>query len=289
MTASTDNRQTDEKGANSLARIFPALPVAASTHIYQGSMVAVNLSGFLVPASADPTLRVIGRAEEEVDNNPGAAGAKTCKVKRGIFGWDNSSSTLAIADAHIGRICYAVDDNTVALRNPLGEYPVAGRVYDVDADGQVFVEHGVESDQPGGVSDFFLVAGADLSTTGQQRFVKLNSAGNVVLADLAGESALGVLLNAPASGAVAIVRRRGPVRMLASEAITEGVNIAVEATNGRAKIAVGGRTNTSDAGASADALLGSFVMGTALEEASGAADVFLVDLHPMGAIPTTAA
>lgn len=289
MTATTENRLTDEKRESPIARFFPALPVAAATTIRHGVMVGINLSGYLVEVSADPTIRVLGRSEEYVDNSAGAAGAKTCKVKRGIFGWTNSSSTLAVADAHVGRLAYAVDNQTVSLRNPLGTYPVAGRVYDVDADGQVFIEHGVENDQAQGVCDFFLVAGADLSTTGQQRFVKLDSSGNVVLADLAGESALGVLLNAPASGAVAIVRRRGPVRMLASEAITEGVNIAVEATNGRAKIAVGGRTNTSDAGASADALLGSFVMGTALEEASGAADVFLVDLHPMGAIPTTAA
>lgn len=277
MTATTENRLTDEKGDLPFARTFPALPVAASTTIRHGVMVGINLSGYLVEVSADPTIRVLGRSEQYVDNSAGSAGAKTCKVKRGVFGWTNSATTLAVADTHVGRLCYAVDNQTVSLRNPIGAYPVAGRVYDVDADGQVFVEHGVENDQAQGVCDLFLLAGADLSTTGQQRFVKLDSAGDVVLADTAGEVALGVLLNAPASGAVAIVRRRGPVRMLFSAAVTEGKVIAVEATNGRAKEAVNATANTGTG-----VITASFIMGQALEESSGAGDVALVDIHPMG-------
>jgi len=288
MTATTENRSTDEKGDSPIARVFPALPVAASTTIRHGVMVGINQSGYLVEVSADPTIRVLGRSEEYVDNSAGAAGAKTCKVKRGIFGWTNSATTLAVADAHVGRLCYAVDNQTVALRNPLGTYPVAGRVYDVDADGQVFIEHGVENDQPQGVCDLFLLAGADLSTTGQNRFVALDSAGDVVLAATAGMVALGVLLNAPASGAVAIVRRRGPCRMLFEAAIAEGVLLAVAVTTGRAKTAVNTTCDASGASATA-ALTGSFIMAQALEESSGAGDLALVDVHPMGCRPGTLA
>ena len=50
-------------------------PVAATTHIYVGSLVAVNGSGYVVPASADSSLAVIGVAEEEKDNSGGSAGA----------------------------------------------------------------------------------------------------------------------------------------------------------------------------------------------------------------------
>lgn len=288
MTATTENRLTDEKGDSPIARVFPALPVAASTTIRHGVMVGINQSGYLVEVSADPTIRVLGRSEEYVDNSAGAAGAKTCKVKRGIFGWTNSATTLAVADAHVGRLCYAVDNQTVALRNPTGTYPVAGRVYDVDADGQVFIEHGVENDQPQGVCDLFLLAGADLSTTGQNRFVALDSAGDVVLAATAGMVALGVLLNAPASGAVAIVRRRGPCRMLFEAAIAEGVLLAVAVTTGRAKTAVNTTCDASGASATA-ALTGSFIMAQALEESSGAGDLALVDVHPMGCRPGTLA
>lgn len=288
MTAAAANIDTPQKGDSPIARALPPLPVAASTVIYLGVMVAVNLSGYLVPASADPTLRVLGRSEEYVDNSAGTAGAKTCRVKRGIFGWTNSSSTSAVSDAHIGRTCYAVDDNTVSIRDPLGTYPVAGRVYDVDTDGKVYVEHGVLSDQHQGVTDLFLLAGADLSTTGQNRFVALDSAGDVVLAATAGMVALGVLLNAPASGAVAIVRRRGPCRMLFEGAIAEGVLLAVAVTTGRAKTAVNTTCDASGSSATA-ALTGSFIMAQALEESSGAGDLALVDVHPMGCRPGTLA
>lgn len=285
MTATTTNRSTDEKGDSPIARTFPALPVAA-VHIRQGVMVAINLSGYLVEASADPTLRVLGRSEEEVDNSGGSAGDLTCRVKRGIFGWTNSGTTLAIADAHVGRIAYAVDNQTVALRNPTGEYPVAGRVYDVDADGQVFIEHGVAPDQHLGVTDLVLLAGADLSTTGQNRFVALDSNGAVVLAATAGMVALGVLLNAPASGAVAIVRRRGPVRVLFSANVAENVLVAVTVTSGKAKAAVTTKCDASGASATAP-LTGSYCMGMTLEEATGDDDLALIDLHPSGALPGT--
>lgn len=288
MTAATADILTPEKGDAPIARSIPAWPVAASTTIYQGTMVAVNASGYLVSASADPTLRVVGRAEEAVDNSAGAAGALTCKVKRGVFGYVNSSSTQAISDVHIGRPCYAVDNQTVALRNPTGEYPVAGRVYDVDADGLVYVEIGVISPDGVGVDDILLLAGADLSSTGQNRFVALDSSGDVVLAATAGMVALGVLLNAPASGAVAIVRRRGRCRMLFEAAIAEGVLLAVAVTTGRAKTAVNTTCDASGASATA-ALTGSFIMAQALEESSGAGDLALVDVHPMGCRPGTLA
>lgn len=288
MTATTENRLTDEKGDSPIARCLPALPVAAATTIRHGVMVAINLSGYLVEVSADPTLRVLGRSEEYVDNSAGAAGAKTCKVRRGIFGWVNSAGTLAVSDAHLGRIVFAVDNQTVSLRNPTGVYPVAGRVYDVDADGNVFIEHGVQSDQHGGADDIFLLAGADLSTTGQNRFVSLDSSGDVVLASTAGMVALGALLNAPASGAVAIVRRRGRVRMLMEDTSAEGVLVAVAATTGRAKTAVNTTCDASGASATA-ALTGSFIMGQMLEESTGAGDLALVDIHPMGCRPGTLA
>lgn len=284
MTAATADIDTPQKGDSPIARTLPPLPVAASTVIFFGAMVAVNLAGYLVPASADPTLRVLGRSEEHVDNSGGAAGARTCRVKRGIFGWTNSSSTSAVVAAHIGRTAYAVDDQTVSIRNPLGAYPVAGRVYDVDDDGKVYVEHGVISDQHQGVTDLVLLAGADLSTTGQNRFVALDSSGDVVLAATAGMVALGVLLNAPASGAVAIVRRRGPCRMLFEDAIAEGVLLAVAVTTGRAKAAVNATANTGTG-----AITASFIMAQALEESSGSGDLALVDVHPMGCRPGTLA
>ena len=288
MTAAAANLDTPEKGDSPIARKLPPMPVAASTTIYQGTLVALNLTGYLVPASADPTLRVLGRAEEYVDNSAGSAGAKTCKVKRGIFGFANSGTTGAVVDLDVGRLVYAVDDSTVSRINPIGSYPVAGRVYDVDSDGLVYIEVGAYPDQHQGACDLYIVTGADLSTTGQNRFVALDSSGLVVLAATAGMIALGVLINAPSSGAVAIVRRRGLVRMLFEAAVAENVCVAVAVTTGRAKSAVTAKCDASGASATA-AITGSYVMGLTLEESTGAGDLALVDIHPAGALPGTLA
>lgn len=284
MTATTESIRTPEKGNGPLARTLPPFPVAASTTIRQGVMVAVNLSGYLVEASADSSLRVIGRSEEYIDNSAGAAGAKTCRVKRGVFGWVNSSSTQAISDKHIGRPCYAVDNQTVALRNPTGDYPYAGRIYDVDDDGLVYVEMGGTPPDMPGAHDSFLLAGADLSTTGQYRFVSLDSAGDVVLAATAGMVGFGVLQNAPASGAVAIVRRRGPSLAYSEDAIAEGVLVAVAVTTGRYKTAVNASANTGTG-----VITASFIMGQTMEESSAAGEARLIDVHPMGCRPGTLA
>ena len=278
MTAASANRQTEAAVPGPIGRRIRHLPLAAAVHIFLGTMYALNSAGYVVPASADPSLRVIGVSTEEVDNSAGIAGAKSVAGERRVEGFANSTGISAITTAHIGRTCYAVDDQTVSLTNPLGTYPVAGRVYDVER-GLVFVEVGILPDDAGGVSDLHIVTAADLSTR-QGRFVALNSSGLLVLAATAGQNALGVLLNAPDNGAVGVVRRRGLARVVAEEVVTEGQNIAVAVTTGRAKVAAAGTVSGSN-------VVGSYVMGQALEESIGAGDLFLADIQPIGAVPTT--
>ena len=287
MTAATENRLTEQRGDQPLARKLPPLPVAAATHIFLGVLVALNASGYVVPASADPSLRVLGVAEEEVDNSTGAAGDLTCKIARGIFGFVNGASTAAVSNSHIGRFCYASDDITLSITNPIGTLPVAGRVYQVDSDGVVWIEVGAHPDQDRGASDLFIVTAADLRTK-QNLFVALDSSGLVVLAATAGQIALGVLLNAPNTGAVAIVRRRGPARVIFSAAVAENALVAVTVTTGKAKAAVTTKCDASGASATA-ALTGSFCMGMTLEESTGDDDLALIDVHPSGALPGTLA
>mgnify|MGYP006921026991 FL=1 len=282
MTALSASRVLRRSGSQAVSMKLKSAPVAASTVIYGGSIVAINQSGYAVPASADPSLFVVGVAVATADNSTGAAAAILVDIERGVFSMNNSSSTSALTDNDIGRVCYAADDNTVARITAIGTLPPVGKCMGLDGS-DVLVEVGLLS-QSENVHDLLIVAGADLSTTGQTRFVALNSSGAVVLAATAGQAALGVLLNAPASGAVAIVRRRGLVRMLAEEVITEGVNIAVAVTTGRAMMATASSANTGTG-----VITGSFVMGTALEESSGAGDLFLVDIHPIGAVPGTLA
>ncbi len=289
MTAATSNVDTARFGEQAVVRALMSLPVAASTHLYQGTIVALDLNGHLIAATNDATLYVVGVAQVEADNSSGAAGDLNCSVERGAFYFANGTSTAAIVAADVGRVVYAADDQTLSRINTSGDLPAVGKVIAVDGS-QVIVEAGLlgRAEANGGAShDVLYPAGASL-TTSDGLFVKLNGSSQVVLADSAGEQALGVLLNQPASGAIAIVRVLGLVEIVASTTIADGALIATTASSARAKPAVAATVNTSDAGAASDPVIGSFVMGMALSDGTSG-NRFRAILNHMGAIPTTAA
>lgn len=284
MTALSANFARAREGVHPVVALVGGFALAAAAHPFVGSLMAINASGNAVVASADSALFVIGVAEEEVDNSAGIAGAKTIyQIRRGSFLFANSATTGAVTDADIGRPCYVVDDNTVSRISSDGSRPVAGIVRRVDAaSGLVSVEVGLHSRNAiEGVHDYLYLAGADLSTTGQYLFVKLNGSSAIVLADTAGEAALGVLQNAPASGAVAIVRRRGPSRVVAGASLADGAILATQVTTARAKAAVAGTVSGSN-------VVGSYAMGMALGDGTNAA-AMMMDVNPGGVIPTTLA
>lgn len=131
MAALTTDRDTPSKGAR-----LVSIPVAASTQIYAGSIVAVNASGYAVPASATAALKVIGRADGLADNSAGANGAINVLVGRDeAYLWENATAGDAVVQANIFGSCYAVDDNTVAGNNGGGTRPVAGTVVAIDSAG----------------------------------------------------------------------------------------------------------------------------------------------------------
>lgn len=111
------------------------MPVAAAAHLFAGGQAAVNASGNIVPASADATLTVVGRIEEEVDNSSGGNGDRSVRIKRGLFRFANSSSSDEITLADIGAPAYVVDDQTVAKTSNSWARPVAGEIMFVDAEG----------------------------------------------------------------------------------------------------------------------------------------------------------
>jgi len=284
MTALSANRATKQFSAETVPAYLPSGGVAASTTIYAGSIACIDSAGRYTKASADPALRVVGLFEESYDNGSGAAGAVTAyKIRRGAFCLANSSSTDALTAADIGRLCYAADDQTVARTSGAGTRPVAGRVLGLEGT-EVIVELGFESD-PSAI-EVYCTAGADLSAK-QYYFVKQHStAGQCVVAG-AGEAALGILQNAPASGAIARVRMFGRSRLVAGAAISIADPVASGAA-GKGKTAVKASTNTSDAGGATDALVGSNVMAIAESEATTDGDVIAVVLTHAGAVPTTA-
>lgn len=110
-------------------------PVAASTRIFGGAMVAINASGLAVPGATSTTLKCVGVAERQANNTGGAAGDIRVKVRKGVHLFANSASTDAIALADVGVTCFMVDDQTVAKTNGTSTRSAAGTVFDVDADG----------------------------------------------------------------------------------------------------------------------------------------------------------
>ena len=131
-------------------------------------------------------------------------------------------------------------------------------------------------------------AGADLSTK-QFYAGKLDSSGAIVLCDTVGEFVVGIIDNKPKSGESVSLAVAGVVQVIAGGVIAPNGACKVSAT-GTMLAAVAGRTDTSDAGAAADPLLGSHVFGRSMMAANTAnGDIFDMLITREGAIPTTAA
>lgn len=134
MGALTASRNTAKRAGEDFS-----FPVAASTKIFGGALVAINSSGYLTKGAVSTSLKCVGRADEYVDNSTGADGALSCRVSRGVFCFANSASTDLIARSDIGADCYIVDDQTVAKTSGSSARSIAGKIRDVDSDG-VWVE-----------------------------------------------------------------------------------------------------------------------------------------------------
>ena len=131
MAALTQDRNTPE-----IAGAIIQIPVAAGVRIFAGALVCVDADGHAVPGGATTALRAIGRAEEQVDNRLGAAGAATVTIRRGIFKYANDAA-LPVPPGRLGALCYVQDDQTVRAYDT-GEEATnvpAGRVVWIAADG----------------------------------------------------------------------------------------------------------------------------------------------------------
>jgi len=112
--------------------------VKASTSIEAGKMVAIDATGYAVPASDAANLMVVGMADEAVDNSSGASGDKTVLVRRGKAFLYKNDATHPVAQAHMGQVVYVKDASTVDSDG--GTYAVvAGRCVGLETGG-VWVE-----------------------------------------------------------------------------------------------------------------------------------------------------
>lgn len=130
MAALTKDRNTPRREGD-----LVSLPVAASVKVFAGSLVVRDSSGNARPGRVSTTDLGVGMAEEIIDNSAGIAGAERVRVQKGVFLFGNSAAGDAITTADIGTDCFVVDDQTVAKTNGTNTRCVAGKVFDVDADG----------------------------------------------------------------------------------------------------------------------------------------------------------
>jgi hypothetical protein len=107
----------------------------AAVKIFAGSIVCRDASGYATKGQTALGLRGAGIALEQVDNSAGQAGDKAIEVREGVFRFDNSAAGDAITAADIGKVCYVVDDHTVAKTDGSGTRSPAGIVAGVDGVG----------------------------------------------------------------------------------------------------------------------------------------------------------
>jgi len=86
------------------------VPVAASTEIFLGSIVALDASGYAIPATDTAALAIGGIATAHVDNSAGANGDLTIVLQRGHVERLNHS---ALVQADLFKNVVVSDDNVV--------------------------------------------------------------------------------------------------------------------------------------------------------------------------------
>lgn len=134
MAALVADRMTIKTSSSGMGLSVAYTP-AAAVQIYLGSIVAISTStGFLNPAAALATLRVVGVSGEKCLGD----GVNKILVERGAHWFTNHGTDICLS-TDVGADCYAADDQTVARVNT-GNRPRAGRILSIDAAKGVLVE-----------------------------------------------------------------------------------------------------------------------------------------------------
>ena len=128
MSALTSERNTTQQRGETRVE-----PLAAAVKVWKGGILMRNAAGFVTKAAPAAGCIGLGRAEATADNGAGLAGAVSVEYRAGVFGFANSGGPDAIARADIGKLCYIVDDQTVAKTNGTATRSPAGIVDSIDA------------------------------------------------------------------------------------------------------------------------------------------------------------
>jgi len=133
--------------------------VLASTTIYSGGLVAIDATGYAIPAELTAGVKVVGICRKQADNSGGTDGAIDVLVHAGLSTWLTNDSTNAVDQADVGGVCYVFDDDTVRDYVGAGVNVPVGTVQKIDATKGVKVWIGFPQDAVGAITGNLDVSG----------------------------------------------------------------------------------------------------------------------------------
>lgn len=133
LTAARNTKQVADTGTSS----YPMLNAVTG---YQGGIAVMDSAGYIKPGVTGASLIAVGVFSKTADNSAGAAAAINGELREGFFYFANSAGGDAIALDDLGKPCYVVDDQTVALTSNSGARSPCGRIAGYDATLGVLVE-----------------------------------------------------------------------------------------------------------------------------------------------------
>lgn len=86
------------------------VPVAASTTLYEGTIVCADTSGYAAVGADTASFAVLGICTKQVDNSSGSNGDLTAIVERGQL---ERIATAVLVQADVGKNAVIADDQTV--------------------------------------------------------------------------------------------------------------------------------------------------------------------------------
>ncbi len=102
------------------------VPVAASTHVYRGSLVCANTSGLAVPAVDTASFVFLGIAENDADNSTGGGAAINVQVEPPYINKAYQINAVSPDATWVGKLVSVLDDQTVQLNSASSHNVIVG-------------------------------------------------------------------------------------------------------------------------------------------------------------------
>ena len=138
MTAATTPINTDKLLSSS--SLYQQFPVKGGETLQYGWIVMLDIATGNALEGATATGCIgLGRSNGYADNANGGDGDATVDVEYGVLYYFNSAGGEEITSADLGKLCFIVDNQTVAKTDGTSTRSPAGVVYEVRVDGMVGV------------------------------------------------------------------------------------------------------------------------------------------------------